>query len=167
MEIVYGQDAGRVEGIQSELWNSNNVYALEMVEFERGSSTNMQFNSDAIFGTDIQQPLILYTPTNSLFWPLLSPEIEQPYTTNYLLPSSNEQQPRAKDKSDETEIRCWNHNCGGRRFSSMGNYRRHLREKGGNAKRHQCLDCGRFFTRSSSRNTHRQLGTCRKRKAST
>ena len=195
MDIVYGQDAGREEGIQSELWNSDNVYTLEMVEFERGSSTNMEFNSDAIFCTDIQQ-LILYTPPNSLFWPLLLPEIQKPYTTNYLLPSSmpsystqiptsytspcstdsvrkqqqakqNEQQSRAKDKSDELEIRCWNHNCGGRRFSSMCNYRRHLREKGGNAERHQCQKCGRFFARSTSHNTHRQLGTCRKRKAST
>lgn len=196
MDILYGPDAGRAEGISSEPWRLDNVYTFEPVEFERGLSPDMEFNADAIFYTDMQQPLTLYTPPNSLVWPSLSLDIQQLNTTRYLLPSSMpsystqiptsytspsntdsvrrqqqpkkfEQQSHGNDKSDESEIRCWNHNCDGRRFSSMGNYRRHLREKAGNAKRHQCQDCGRFFTRSTSRNTHRQLGTCRKRKAST
>lgn len=195
MDILYGRDAGRVEEILGELRSLDNVYTLDMVNFGRGTSTDMEFNPDAIFCTDTQQPLTLYTPPDSLVWPSLSPEIQQLNTTSYWLPLSmpsysnqiptsytspsstnsvrRQQQPkqhkqksRAKDKSDESEIRCWNHNCDGRRFSSMGNYRRHLREKGGNAKRHQCQDCGRFFTRSTSRNTHHQLGICRKRKAS-
>ncbi|KAL4985684.1 hypothetical protein BDW68DRAFT_189427 [Aspergillus falconensis] len=60
----------------------------------------------------------------------------------------------------DATIRCWNHGCGGRKFSSVGNYRRHLREKNGQAKVHPCPDCGRVFTRSTARNFHRQSGTC-------
>ncbi|KAL4940546.1 hypothetical protein BDV06DRAFT_223989 [Aspergillus oleicola] len=58
------------------------------------------------------------------------------------------------------EIRCWDHGCEGRKFSSLGNYRRHLREKNGQAKVHPCPDCGRVFTRSTARNFHRESGTC-------
>lgn len=192
MDILYNQNPESTKAALSELWSSDGLYTLEIVESERGSSSDTDFNPDAILCTDVQPSLTLYTPTNSLVWPSLS----QPTTTSYLLPLSlpsyssqsptfyilpsstdflpkqqetkqNEQQIRTKDISDESEIRCWNHNCDGRKFSSMGNYRRHLREKGGNAKRHRCQDCGRSFTRSTSRNTHRQLGTCRERKTST
>lgn len=58
------------------------------------------------------------------------------------------------------EVRCWDHGCEGRKFSSLGNYRRHLREKNGQAKVHPCPDCGRVFTRSTARNFHRESGTC-------
>ncbi|KAL2105486.1 hypothetical protein VUR80DRAFT_8303 [Thermomyces stellatus] len=51
-------------------------------------------------------------------------------------------------------IRCFDHGCGGRRFSSKGNYVRHLREKSGLAKRFSCQGCGRFFTRSTARDKH-------------
>ncbi|KAL4812987.1 hypothetical protein BDW67DRAFT_193119 [Aspergillus spinulosporus] len=60
----------------------------------------------------------------------------------------------------DAPIRCWDHGCEGRKFSSVGNYRRHLREKNGQAKMHPCPDCGRVFTRSTARNFHRQSGTC-------
>ncbi|KAL4738909.1 hypothetical protein BDV11DRAFT_188720 [Aspergillus similis] len=60
----------------------------------------------------------------------------------------------------DTTFRCWDHGCEGRKFSSVGNYRRHLREKNGQAKMHPCPDCGRVFTRSTARNFHRQSGTC-------
>ncbi|KAL4928073.1 uncharacterized protein BDV17DRAFT_292092 [Aspergillus undulatus] len=63
-------------------------------------------------------------------------------------------------KATLMEIRCWDHGCEGRKFSSLGNYRRHLREKNGQAKVHPCPDCGRVFTRSTARNFHRESGTC-------
>ncbi|KAL4953552.1 hypothetical protein BDW69DRAFT_184345 [Aspergillus filifer] len=63
-------------------------------------------------------------------------------------------------KTTLMEIRCWDHGCEGRKFSSLGNYRRHLREKNGQAKVHPCPDCGRVFTRSTARNFHRESGTC-------
>lgn len=65
-----------------------------------------------------------------------------------------------KSQASLMEVRCWDHGCEGRKFSSLGNYRRHLREKNGQAKVHPCPDCGRVFTRSTARNFHRESGTC-------
>lgn len=65
-----------------------------------------------------------------------------------------------KSQATLLEVRCWDHGCEGRKFSSLGNYRRHLREKNGQAKVHPCPDCGRVFTRSTARNFHRESGTC-------
>ncbi|KAL4810623.1 hypothetical protein BDV18DRAFT_155236 [Aspergillus unguis] len=77
--------------------------------------------------------------------------------------SSSSSSSSSKGSSTSTstlEIRCWDHGCEGRKFSSLGNYRRHLREKNGQAKVHPCPDCGRVFTRSTARNFHRESGTC-------
>lgn len=188
MNILHRQDPEPAKGNLSELWSLYDLYTLEITESERRSNIDMNSNPDAILRTKTEPPL-LYMSRNFFLWPSLS----QPITTSSLLSSYPTQTPtlyiptgtdllrkqrqlkekqpqkRAEDKSDEPEskIRCWNHSCDGRRFSSMSNYRRHLREKGGNVKRHQCKDCGRSFTRSTSRNTHRLLGTCWKRKATT
>ncbi|KAL4880712.1 hypothetical protein BJY04DRAFT_218869 [Aspergillus karnatakaensis] len=70
------------------------------------------------------------------------------------------QPPLANEVTLPLEIRCYEHGCAGRRFSSLGNYRRHIREKNGVAQVHPCPDCGRVFTRSTARNFHRESGTC-------
>lgn len=184
MDILYGQYAGSAERPPDQVWNSNNLYTFASVQLELSSSSTRDVSHHGEF-VNAQPPLVLYTPPYGFIWPSLPPEIQQTDRASYLLPSSlpsysiqtptphslpsstdshRTQQQRTKDKSHKSDIRCWSHNCGGRRFSSMGNYRRHLREKGGSAKRHQCEDCGRFFTRSTSRNAHRRLGICRKRK---
>ncbi|KAL4762392.1 uncharacterized protein BDW70DRAFT_27167 [Aspergillus foveolatus] len=62
-------------------------------------------------------------------------------------------------------IRCWEHSCGGRAFSSLGNYERHLREKSGRAKSFTCEQCGQRFTRSTAKNKHIKHGRCRARQA--
>ncbi|OJI99747.1 hypothetical protein ASPVEDRAFT_26527 [Aspergillus versicolor CBS 583.65] len=61
----------------------------------------------------------------------------------------------------KTTIRCWEHSCGGRAFSSLGNYERHLREKSGRAKSFTCEQCGQRFTRSTAKNKHIRYGRCR------
>jgi hypothetical protein len=134
--------------------------------------------------TDVQQTL-LGTPPDC-FWSSLLLEKAQPYKsfsippsmsslystqTTTRFPTSNspiytirrqepEEQPNTHCKnemtSDPLKLRCWDHNCNGRTFSSLGNYRRHLREKSGNAKTFRCEDCGRLFTRSTALNAHRQ-----------
>jgi hypothetical protein len=196
MNITYREDPPSGEEISSELWSLNNLYTFGMVDLYRGSSTDMEFNPDARIYTDVQHNLPSCTLPNDLVWPSFSPQVQQlntgsqlqlssrtsystqtptsyipPITTSSFRrqqqPRQNEQEKQAKDKSDQSEIRCWSHNCDGRRFSSMGNYRRHLREKGRDARRFHCHDCGRSFTRSTSRNTHLQLGTCRKKGART
>lgn len=65
----------------------------------------------------------------------------------------------------KTTIRCWEHSCGGRAFSSLGNYERHLREKSGRAKSFTCEQCGQRFTRSTAKNKHIRYGRCRMQQA--
>lgn len=142
----------------------------------------LKFYVLAMFHPNVQQTL-LYTPSDS-FWHSLSPELEQSnrsrsispttsllystQTTRFATSSSptytfrrpeNPEQSNAHYRemtSESLKYRCWNHNCNGRTFSSLGNYRRHIREKSGNAKTFLCQDCGRLFTRSTALNSHRQ-----------
>ncbi|KAJ0414843.1 hypothetical protein BJY00DRAFT_18500 [Aspergillus carlsbadensis] len=67
------------------------------------------------------------------------------------------------NRNSKTPIRCWEHSCGGRAFSSLGNYERHLREKSGRAKSFNCEQCGQRFTRSTAKNKHIRYGRCRMR----
>ncbi|KAH8589457.1 hypothetical protein B0O99DRAFT_335786 [Bisporella sp. PMI_857] len=86
------------------------------------------------------------TPTATYTYPCEEPPLAA--TAVRLLPS---QQP----------IRCYDHGCDGRRFSSLGNYRRHIREKAQLAKTFQCPTCGKVFTRSTARNLHQEMNKCR------
>lgn len=80
------------------------------------------------------------------------------------LPSSAS--PNTKtNRVTKTTIRCWEHSCGGRAFSSLGNYERHLREKSGRAKSFTCEQCGQRFTRSTAKNKHIRYGRCRVQQA--
>lgn len=72
--------------------------------------------------------------------------------------SSSSLSPRCLSK---TPIQCFQHGCGGRRFSSLGNYVRHIREKSGSAKRFVCKKCGQNFTRSTAKNKHVREARCR------
>jgi hypothetical protein len=56
--------------------------------------------------------------------------------------------------------RCWDHGCGGRTFSSIGNYRRHLREQNRLAPAFACPICGKLFTRSTARKLHQEMDKC-------
>ena len=65
-----------------------------------------------------------------------------------------------QNKSLELPIRCYNHGCNGRTFSSKGNYQRHLKEQNGAAPKFLCPTCGRMFSRSSARNKHYKEQRC-------
>ncbi|KAL4901149.1 hypothetical protein BDW74DRAFT_160439 [Aspergillus multicolor] len=74
--------------------------------------------------------------------------------------------PKTKLSRDaKAPIRCWEHSCGGRAFSSLGNYERHLREKSGRAKTFTCEQCGQRFTRSTAKHKHIRHGRCRARQS--
>jgi NAD-dependent SIR2 family protein deacetylase len=136
----------------------------------------------AMSHTNVPQTLSCM-PSES-FWPSLSPVLEETNESRSISPSTSllyfSQATRFATSSSPTytfrqpenpaqssahynemisesrKFRCWNHNCNGRTFSSLGNYRRHIREKSGNAKTFLCQDCGRLFTRSTALNSHRQ-----------
>lgn len=54
--------------------------------------------------------------------------------------------------------RCWQHGCDGRSFSSLSNYRRHLRERLG--PRARCPRCGQTFVRAAARDEHHRERKC-------
>lgn len=60
------------------------------------------------------------------------------------------------------DLRCFDHGCDGRRFSSIGNLVRHQKEqrRGLSARRYECPYCDQTFTRSTARNVHLSRGRC-------
>lgn len=57
---------------------------------------------------------------------------------------------------------CWSHGCNGRSFSSLTNYRRHIREKSGMYSRAICPQCGQQFVRVNARDQHVAKQRCKK-----
>jgi len=57
-------------------------------------------------------------------------------------------------------IRCWDHDCGGRKFSSISNFRRHQRERAGQTTVCFCPRCGAAFYRRWTRDHHVERGSC-------
>ena len=59
------------------------------------------------------------------------------------------------------QIRCFDHGCNGRAFSSLGNYHRHLKERNEFSRKFFCSRCGRSFSRSTARNLHFEKNRCK------
>jgi hypothetical protein len=57
-------------------------------------------------------------------------------------------------------IRCYDHGCDGRTFSSISNYRRHQRERAGQSPVCFCPRCGAAFYRRWTRDHHVERGSC-------
>jgi len=58
-------------------------------------------------------------------------------------------------------IRCWLHNCNGRAFTHLSNYRRHCREKSGRQAGFPCSLCGKHFTRKAAWKAHTDQQRCK------
>ena len=65
-------------------------------------------------------------------------------------------------EGDGTTLRCWDHGCNGRTFSTSGNLRRHLKEQRDRSKNWVCYYCGRGFSRSTACRSHIKRATCQK-----
>ncbi|KAF5672017.1 zinc finger protein [Fusarium heterosporum] len=70
--------------------------------------------------------------------------------------------PQASASAWPHDLRCFDHGCDGRRFSSIGNLVRHQKEqnRGLSARRYECPYCDQTFTRSTARNVHLSRGRC-------
>lgn len=70
--------------------------------------------------------------------------------------------PQASASAWTQDLRCFDHGCDGRRFSSIGNLVRHQKEQSRNlsARRYKCPFCDQTFTRSTARNVHLSRGRC-------
>ncbi|KAI9367807.1 hypothetical protein BJX61DRAFT_526845 [Aspergillus egyptiacus] len=105
------------------------------------------------------QPYTATLPSNHS-----SPSISEPSLPDHIIPTNPSVNAKMKpNRATKAPIRCWEHSCGGRAFSSLGNYERHLREKSGRAKSFTCEQCGQRFTRSTAKNKHIRYGRCRVR----
>lgn len=58
-------------------------------------------------------------------------------------------------------IQCWLHNCNGRSFTYLSNYRRHCREKSRLHSRSFCSLCGKHFTRKAAWKAHVEQQRCK------
>lgn len=67
---------------------------------------------------------------------------------------------RKPTTSSSVDYRCYQHGCGGRRFSSSENYRRHMRERS-RSDATTCPFCFTLFTRKSNRDNHVRKRRCK------
>ncbi|KAH8625191.1 hypothetical protein IG631_20656 [Alternaria alternata] len=67
---------------------------------------------------------------------------------------------RMPTTSSSGDYRCYQHGCGGRRFSSSENYRRHMRERS-RSDATICPFCSTLFTRKSNRDNHVRKRRCK------
>ena len=88
-----------------------------------------------------------------------------PNAINFQGLGKNSNSPNKSDTnvSAATDLfRCYQHGCNGRQFSTLHNFRRHLKERNGLGKVHTCSVCGRKFSRSTARKTHQKQGRCQR-----
>lgn len=64
------------------------------------------------------------------------------------------------EHEDRPAIRCYDHGCDGRTFSSISNFRRHQRERAGQGPVCFCPRCGATFYRRWTRDHHVERGSC-------
>lgn len=69
-------------------------------------------------------------------------------------------QPTHPPPHPPTDLRCHDHNCNGRLFTTRSNLQRHRREKSHARLQCRCPRCGAVFSRTTARNTHVASGSC-------
>jgi hypothetical protein len=72
---------------------------------------------------------------------------------------SNAPASRNQQATLQSCFRCYDHGCKGRKFSSIENYRRHVREKS-MTRRYSCIHCYKSFTRYSNLMIHTSQKKC-------
>lgn len=74
--------------------------------------------------------------------------------------SDNVANKATSEKSADTETRCWEHGCNGKKFSTRSNLLRHQIEKGKARPNFTCPICGAYFSRTTARNQHVDRNSC-------
>jgi hypothetical protein len=69
--------------------------------------------------------------------------------------------PQLGDGATIEPIQCWLHDCNGRSFTHLSNYRRHCREKSGLKSHNFCRLCSRRFTRKAAWKVHVNEQRCK------
>ncbi|KXH39603.1 hypothetical protein CSIM01_06658 [Colletotrichum simmondsii] len=131
-----------------------------------GDGTSDAFGSDHINGgampaatlsqADDQHIFANYTTPGSALESLTSP------ADQFSEQQQRQNPPQTSASAWPQDLRCFDHGCDGRRFSSIGNLVRHQKEqsRGLSARRYECPYCDQTFTRSTARNVHLSQGRC-------
>lgn len=91
--------------------------------------------------------------------PSAAPSHTTDSSTSAELPCSASTSP-VDEHADRPAIRCYDHGCDGRTFSSISNFRRHQRERAGQGPVCFCPRCGATFYRRWTRDHHVERGSC-------
>lgn len=115
------------------------------------------------------QPPPLPTPSTSSS-PLPNPHPDPKSNSDHPPTQTPTQQPPATEQkststshppSPSSSLRCYDHDCGGRLFTTRSNLRRHIREKSRATRQEcRCPRCDAVFSRTTARNTHVARGSC-------
>lgn len=116
------------------------------------SRKSLTHSNNGVWSSVIEQDQMLLIP---------GPSQQGSETSSPMVLAGTSSSPTHDPVSSIAEIRCFDHGCCGRRFSTKGNYARHLREKAGFSKVHVCPYCGMGFTRSTARAKHMQFFRCK------
>ncbi|CEI63514.1 unnamed protein product [Fusarium venenatum] len=110
----------------------------------------------AVSQADYQRMFANYTAPGSAL-ECLTPPADQ-----FAEQQQRQDPPQASASAWAQDLRCFDHGCDGRRFSSIGNLVRHQKEqsRGLSARRYKCPYCDQTFTRSTARNVHLSRGRC-------
>jgi len=130
-----------------------------------GHSTYLQYNATHRSFTDLRSNTgsgVIITPVGEVHGTeqINAPSTDLSLSTEPLSPASTS--PIVGHVS-RSVIRCYDHGCDGRTFSSISNYRRHQRERAGQSPVCFCPRCGAAFYRRWTRDHHVERGSCLRR----
>lgn len=141
--------------------------ALTAAEMTWGSDgTSHSFGLNHVNGSAMPAATVSQADDQHMFAnytaPGLALESLTPPADQFAQQQQRQDPPQASASAWPQDLRCFDHGCDGRRFSSIGNLVRHQKEqsRGLSARRYECPYCNQTFTRSTARNVHLSRGRC-------
>ncbi|SPJ70621.1 uncharacterized protein FTOL_00349 [Fusarium torulosum] len=131
-----------------------------------GDGTSHAFGSNHINGGAMPAATVSQADDQHMFANYTTPgsavESLTPPADQFAEQQQRQNPPQASASAWPQDLRCFDHGCDGRRFSSIGNLVRHQKEqsRGLSARRYKCPYCDQTFTRSTARNVHLSRGRC-------
>ncbi|KAK3939619.1 hypothetical protein QBC46DRAFT_387423, partial [Diplogelasinospora grovesii] len=99
-----------------------------------------------------------------------SPAVSERRVSHRTRPADDRQSSSSRGEDEKTtaasrskpfsDLRCWDHGCNGRAFTTSSNLKRHQRERSSSRASHLCPLCGAHFSRTTARNEHIQNRSC-------
>ncbi|KAM0315424.1 hypothetical protein ACHAPQ_011594 [Fusarium lateritium] len=127
-----------------------------------GDGTSHAFGSNHINGCAMPAATVSQADHQHMFANYTALESLTPPADQFAEQQQRQNPLQASASAWPQDLRCFDHGCDGRRFSSIGNLVRHQKEqsRGLSARRYECPYCDQTFTRSTARNVHLSRGRC-------